>query len=172
MTFPNNSRNVDLVLLKQMILAGTTRSEAARHFDCSISTVDYQAKKLKLRFAKAKRGFSVARANLTDEEICAEFYKGSVARAAGEKLGTSRNIIIAVWTKYGLTQKPKLAVVPRRQLPPVVEPLPPSLAMIRLAQHDPVIMRALRQRRGEVIEDVPDLRYHKQEPLIQKRGRS
>jgi len=116
-----------------------------------------------------------------NERIRKEYNTGDSAGDVAKRLGggLTRSVVIKVWWRAGLKRSPgggegkvnvpgvNLGHYAKVLPPPILEP---SQAMINLAKHDPVIDRALRQRRGEPIEPI-DLRYHKQPPLaIKGRG--
>lgn len=98
-----------------------------------------------------------------DPEREAKAYKAWEAGLSGREtallLGCSRNAATALWDRMGLKRKmikthttPGGIFVNERAPNSTKQGGEPSFAMIRLAQHDPVVARALAERRGEPFE--------------------
>lgn len=77
-------------------------------------------------------------------EILSYLKIGRSDRAIADIMGCTTSAVIGVRSRVKSGYY-KDIVIP----PPPVASLPPSLAMIRLAEFDPVIKRALLQRKGE-----------------------
>lgn len=163
-----------LAALREAAAEGLHMSAIARKLNVTPSKVQYTIDTHRIvvtrnprsrgRVINAERPASANPISPLRELAVAEFNSGDSAAIVAKRLGVTRNAVLGQWQRAGLMKSRADVKAPLQRAE-----APPSLAMIRLAQHDPIIMRALRQRRGEHV-DFPDPRYHKQDPLTQKRG--